>query len=624
MMRPILLSLLWIAASALAAPLPNHVLARKIRENPRGDEAKLAVRELDRRGAPGWRTLGTLIRDVARNDSGAARGLVSILAKGDEPERLVALRSAWRETLPAELRGDLAVALARGYPDSDTLLLRSLFDERLPRRDELLRALAVRALDSAEIKKALDDPHLAMDAYSILLGRGVVLPVSDLRGLAKASLAIAPSRTALSKFCAALADGHRWPVVEAIALLTDDKDEALARAAHVFLLRISGKDMARDADIWRSWIAARRTQYKPPEDSSPGRVAAAVLLGSDFLRRDLLDDGQSVMRGRNGQGNSNEVGATALSVLALWASGVRADDPAIVKAIETTLLPRGPGGVPTLPSEARTHNYTCSLVLMALAKLDARAYRDKIQHLASLIISSQLPNGQWTYRVGTSTSARREPRRRTTGDNSNSQYALLALRAARRAGADIPSETWMRALSFWHMTLTDYGWSYGFLHRRGNRSMTAAGLSSVSICLEGLYSNAGERIATHRPLARGLQALGRDLIRSGYRNVDLYAYYGIERACILTGTKRFNDFDWYAVGAGNLVRGQASDGSWWGDAKGGRLGKGWKYGPAIESAYALLFLKRATTRVDGGRDRGQVEVEGVRPARRNRASRMVH
>ncbi|MHC4452260.1 MAG: hypothetical protein ACYS0E_19320, partial [Planctomycetota bacterium] len=91
-----------------------------------------------------------------------------------------------------------------------------------------------------------------------------------------------------------------------------------------------------------------------------------------------------------------------------------------------------------------------------------------------------------------------------------------------------------------------------------------------------------------------------------------YTYYGIERACILTGVRKFNAFDWYRIGALNLLTGQAADGSFnAGDPRGG-----WRYGAAIDTAYGLLFLKRATTPIVGGKDRGTVKVD--LPERRTR------
>jgi len=158
-------------------------------------------------------------------------------------------------------------------------------------------------------------------------------------------------------------------------------------------------------------------------------------------------------------------------------------------------------------------------------------------------------------------------------------------------------------MTFWMSVLSDRGWNYGPHHAHAaTTSMTAAGLSSVAICLEGL--DLADRIGDNRAIEKGLQALGRRMLRYGYRSADHYGFYGVERACVLTGVKRFNDFDWYRAGAADLLGRQKPDGSF----PPSPGGKAWRYGPAIDTAYALLFLKRATTPIAGVEDRGTVRV----------------
>ncbi len=629
------LAVLLLSFPAFAAPATNYTLGRTILKAPRSAEAKKAVEELDQRGEKGWRTLASVVRDLGQKDVGAARGVLAVLAgdgqKGTEPGRLEALKQAWRAKAPAAIRADVAKGLAVAYPKNKTLLLKALFDKALPERAEMLRRLAAAQLENTILRKALTDATLAGDAYALLIDRGVSVSPAQMRQVAAAAVERGQSPQFIDAFCTDLKQGNGWPLLSAIALLTKDSDQHIVAHAHGFLMRVSGKDMIPDPDIWNSWIAARRDTYEIPEDDSDGRIAAAVVLGAEFLRRDLLDDGRSAMAERRGGAEHHAVGATALSVLALLAAGAPADDPAIVKAVETTFFTRNEQGQRVLAEQARRHTYTSSLVLMAFAALDKKVHRNRIQSLASLIASSQLRSGQWNYRLH-DRYASRERRRRAKnriqrGDNSNTQYALLALRAARKAGADVSPEVWLRALSYWHLTLGETGWSYTprTIVAHGNRSMTAAGISSLAICMEGLYGKrAAARIAEHAAVAKGLVELGKKLIQWGYDRIDLYAYYGIERACVLTGTRKFNEYDWYKRGASELIRGQATDGAWWSKDAKARRGKGWGYGPAIETAYALLFLRRATTRIDGTKEHGVVRVPGTRRRNRNeRPARMV-
>jgi hypothetical protein len=72
------------------------------------------------------------------------------------------------------------------------------------------------------------------------------------------------------------------------------------------------------------------------------------------------------------------------------------------------------------------------------------------------------------------------------------------------------------------------------------------------------------------------------------------------------------EFDWYHEGASQLVAGQKESGAWGEpDARGVASGAG--YGEAIDTAYALLFLKRATTGLPGSGAAGFVNVKYVRP-----------
>ncbi|MHC4662518.1 MAG: prenyltransferase/squalene oxidase repeat-containing protein [Planctomycetota bacterium] len=66
-----------------------------------------------------------------------------------------------------------------------------------------------------------------------------------------------------------------------------------------------------------------------------------------------------------------------------------------------------------------------------------------------------------------------------------------------------------------------------------------------------------------------------------------YYLYGLERAGVLAMVPKFKDHIWYKEGAEQIIAQQGGDGSW-------KIGPG-TAGPNIDSAFALLFLKRATT-----------------------------
>jgi hypothetical protein len=104
-----------------------------------------------------------------------------------------------------------------------------------------------------------------------------------------------------------------------------------------------------------------------------------------------------------------------------------------------------------------------------------------------------------------------------------------------------------------------------------------------------------------------MRRLGELLLEKGYEGQEIYAYYGVERAAILTGTAAFDDFDWYKEGAGILVATQKESGAW-GKKDPHGITEGDGYGEGIDTAYALLFLKRAVTALPGAESGAIVRV----------------
>lgn len=607
---------LLVAGTAVGAPdrTPSE-LARVVRTKPRSAEAGAALEKLARRGRDGWRALAALARDLSRKDEEVASRVVRLLASGDEEERRAALRGVYRTTGSSPVvRAALLAGLARWYPTDAELLHGALRNDKLPGREELFDVLARRGLPVDEIRACLHEGPLAWRAYDELVQRDISPDHKELEIVARSAAMQGHRLSFALGFARRLKRGGHWNLLRGVAALVGGADEEAARGAHLLLLTVSGKDIIPDRDLWFSWIAARHDRYEVPTADSDGAVAAAVFRGADFLRKDLLEDGASIYA-RSGAGASSQTtGATALTILALRAAGVPDDDPAIVKALHTSILKEDKGGQWILHPQRVRGTYVVSLVAMALAELDVEKHRYRIQSLANRLAAGQLDSGQWTYRCGDRYKARVRQARRY-GDNSNTQYAILGLRAAAMAGADIQPYVWMRAMTFWFgCQEPDGGWGYGHRIDSGReRSMTPAGIASVAICMEGLYGRkAARRIMSQEAIKRGLVRQGELLLQWGYSNVDHYTFYGVERACILTGTRLFNDYDWYRAGVRDLLRRQEDDGAW---RKTG--GINWGYGPAIDTSYALLFLKRATTPIAGQRKDGIVVV----PQQENRRRR---
>src|SRR5690606_9826315 len=125
------------------------------------------------------------------------------------------------------------------------------------------------------------------------------------------------------------------------------------------------------------------------------------------------------------RGTWNEVasypgGVTSLCTLALLNAGVEPNHPQIQKSLEylRTIEP--------------TKTYSVSLQTMVFALADPRRDQILIQRNVDWLEGIQLPEGQWSYPSA-------------GGDNSNSQFAVLALHEAERAGARVKPETWNQA-----------------------------------------------------------------------------------------------------------------------------------------------------------------------------------
>ena len=190
-----------------------------------------------------------------------------------------------------------------------------------------------------------------------------------------------------------------------------------------------------------------------------------------------------------------------------------------------------------------------------------------------------------------------------SGDNSNTQFAMLALWVARRHGVPMERTLALVDQRFQTSQNGDGGWGY---HIDGpaaftKPSMTCVGLLGLAIghgfaqeTAAGLKSPkeaAPPRRGEQDPaIQRGLQRLGEYLdapqrIRLAGGQIDLYTLWSIERVGVLYDLKTIGTKDWYAWSARLLVANQNADGSWWGRGYHGSS-------PTIDTCLALLILKR--------------------------------
>lgn len=369
-------------------------------------------------------------------------------------------------------------------------------------------------------------------------------------------------------------------------------------------------------------------------------VAAAIGRGVAHLRQLQAADGSW------SYGAPHTPGATALCLLALLASDVPKDDPAVVK------------GFDYLAANPPTRVYDAGLVCMAVEargipeeewrlahqnRMPAVFRRDlsdqdraTLAQAARFILHNNTPDidpttkqRMWSYPT---------PESSTRYDHSVTQYALLGLFAAMRCGIEVPP-SYFRATAE-HFIIAqepdgpevyrlmppanerttaqrtsrtpDRSRGFGYtaigasaqhvttgsrihFRTRAYSSMTTAGIACLIIARAGLERSRQLTPQLRTQIDKGVRD-GLAWLQHNYRVTGqsgaqtrrswfYYHLYGIERAAILAGTEWIGEHRWYNEGAALLCLEQGTNGAWGGNT---------------DTAFALLFLKRGTLPVTSG------------------------
>jgi hypothetical protein len=183
-----------------------------------------------------------------------------------------------------------------------------------------------------------------------------------------------------------------------------------------------------------------------------------------------------------------------------------------------------------------------------------------------------------------------------TWDNSNTQFAVLALWVARRHGVDIDRSIQLLEKQLRANQQPDGRWYYSLNDHGGNPwpSMTCSGLLGLAVA-HAVTADPNEK--KQKPLddpaiRRGFTLLASEVdLPDETRKIDHYFLWSLERVGVLYQLPKINDKDWYGWGRQLLLSRQQQDGSW-DDAA-------W-YGnnPVTDTCFALLFLKQANLAQD--------------------------
>jgi hypothetical protein len=315
------------------------------------------------------------------------------------------------------------------------------------------------------------------------------------------------------------------------------------------------------------------------DEVTADEVRTAIRRGVEYLKSQ-----QDKVNGSWPEHPGQPGGMTALCTLALLTAG---ESPASREMQLALNYLRG------LPDP--TDTYAVALQTMALAAAEPEKDRAIIARNARWLENAQMKDGPQAGMWGYKFDGRR-------ADNSNTQFALLALYEAERVGIGIEPNVWRLSLEHFRSTQrADGSWTY-FEQQPplpSTGSMTCAGVGSMLICSDRLGLREAEVLpngsvqccglqSSDDHIERGIAWLGKQSLNDnpGMSAWHLYYLYGIERVGRLSGRRFLGDLDWYRSGAAVLLRSRDTlNGQW----KGGGIIES---NPVLGTSFALLFLAK--------------------------------
>ena len=241
---------------------------------------------------------------------------------------------------------------------------------------------------------------------------------------------------------------------------------------------------------------------------------------------------------------------------------------------------------------------------MALAFAEASRTKP-LAGAAKYLQAAQRRDGSWGYFEGD----------REHGDVSNTQLAVVALRAAANAGVKVAPATFAKAADWLSRSrLKDGGWAY--TKEESYTAMTAAGLCGWITARTSDPKNGMAATLASKEAAEAIAWLDANWTIEGTRPKNAsyfymasgndpytsqfskgtgspfvstnYTLWCLERACMVAGIDKVGSHDWFIEGADVLLRRQRRSGEFRGP-----LG-------LADHCFALLFLKRAYVPVASG------------------------
>jgi hypothetical protein len=399
--------------------------------------------------------------------------------------------------------------------------------------------------------------------------------------------------------------------------------------------------------------AEASSPFKPLPREDQEKVNKAIDLGIVYLKACFDDQGSAgrdVVNTIIGPVSIQHLGATALAGLTLLACGVPASDPAVQKVIARVRK----------DAPAETNTYVISILILFLDQLGDSKDRALVRQLATRLLVGQTVRGGWPYACpnvsatdqeqllklleeraplnqeeaansdqlriryrGVPVLSYRPGQRVSAGmplaqtiqfnpgydDNSTTQFAILALWAAQKAGIPVDKSLAMAEMRFRSLQNADGSWGYNKMYATlWCDSMTCAGLMGLAAGrgttkLESPQEGREPKalgLGNDPQVKRALAFLGKTVGKPGIKRLapptasgrnnrlfgstaeeDIFFLWSLERMSVIYSLEKIDGKEWYPWAVKLLVDAQRPDGSWI------EL-----YGSAPNTCFALLVLKR--------------------------------
>lgn len=365
--------------------------------------------------------------------------------------------------------------------------------------------------------------------------------------------------------------------------------------------RGAGETVKDRLEAYRAWWEAHRVSILDKD------VVRAIDDGVAWLRARQLEDGswKYCTCGSNAN-DSFTAGTTALSLYTLLKCDVPLKDKAVQAGFDWLLREALPNHTYTVSLEAMACGEAIELLLppfkaeknrAAKAEIAAQIdrYAKRLRECASWLVEAQtrsnrggFESGDWGYQ---------KPANRDM-DNSNTQFALLGMRASQNAGVPVPEASWAKSLNHWAADqVKDGGWPYrrdrDDPNQGGSRSMSAAGMYCTLVAKATLKRKDPQILANDEPIKKVVALFSKQYPvpearrdrPGGHVHSVYYDLYSLERAMMVARMEKLGGRDWYRDGAAFILLNQEAGGEWI---------------DTTDTCFALLFLKKAYIAVATG------------------------